>query len=96
MAKFIARIDLDNVTEELLKQLLDRLQRLYVDKEIPDPKTKEIFNLPVFEYYYDGEIDDIEYFHQLMLEAAKPIQENPSVIVYKVENYFFKGLLKKI
>ncbi|WP_210151249.1 hypothetical protein [Chryseobacterium scophthalmum] len=92
MAKFIARINLDNFTKEISDKLLDRLQRLYVDSKIPDPITEELFNLPVFEYYYDGDIEDIKYFHQLMLEAIKPIQENPLVIVYKVEEYFFTGL----
>lgn len=92
MSRFIVRVELRKANPEDYEMLHNEMLKLDFFKIIKDDKTGKYYHLPDAEYYYVGEIMDIENLINRVHIAASKINKEYQVLVTKSAGIIFFGL----
>ncbi|GAA5100874.1 hypothetical protein GCM10023210_39820 [Chryseobacterium ginsengisoli] len=95
MAKFIIRVELHNANYQDYETLHDSMYKEGFSKTIQDELTKEWFNLPTAEYYYENAlIDDYNIIIDKVKIAANKTNKIFGIVVTKAIVVRWEGLDK--
>lgn len=96
MAKFIIYMDAENISLDEQKKLNEQLSEIGYYTVITDNADNKRYMLPVYQYYYEGTIDNLDVIVDNLVELVKKLTKVYEITAHEVVNSKYRGLKEYI
>ncbi|KNB60623.1 hypothetical protein AC804_15730 [Chryseobacterium sp. Hurlbut01] len=96
MAKFIIYMDAENISLDEQKKLNEQLSEIGYYTVITDNTDNKRYMLPVYQYYYEGTIDNLDVIVDNLVELVKKLTNVYEITAHEVVNSKYRGLKEYI